>query len=94
MRLRHRFLLIGWHSLPNSGRADEGTLSRLLVESTILLAAARTNPAAVLRDAASIYKIDTNAIMLKIKQEFAAKEKAKKLGKPTPPVSVKTKKVA
>ena len=39
-------------------RADEGTLSRLLVEATILLAAARTNPAVVLRDAAATYKVD------------------------------------
>jgi ParB family transcriptional regulator, chromosome partitioning protein len=37
-------------------RADEGTLSRLLVESTVVLAASRTNPAVVLRDAAAIYK--------------------------------------
>ena len=59
-------------------RADEGTFSRLLVEATILLAAARTNPASVLRDAASAYKVDTDAIGLKVKQEFAAKEKAKK----------------
>ena len=29
-------------------RADEGTLSRLLVESSVLLAASRSNPAAVL----------------------------------------------
>ena len=75
-------------------RADEGTLSRLLVESTILLAAARTNPAVVLRDAAATYKVDTDAIAHKVKQEFAAKEKAKKLGKPTPPVAAKTKKAA
>ena len=75
-------------------RADEGTLSRLLVEATILLAAARTNPAVVLRDAAATYKVDTEAIALKVKQEFAAKEKAKKLGKPTPPVAAKTKKAA
>jgi ParB family transcriptional regulator, chromosome partitioning protein len=75
-------------------RADEGTLSRLLVESTILLAAARTNSAVVLRDAAATYKIDTVAIALKVKQEFAAKEKAKKLGKTAPDVAVKTKKVA
>jgi ParB family transcriptional regulator, chromosome partitioning protein len=75
-------------------RADEGTLSRLLVESTVILAAARTNPAVVLREAAATYKVDTDAIALNVKQEFAAKEKAKKLGKPTPPVAVKTKKVA
>jgi len=65
-----------------------------LIESTVLLAAARTNPAVVLREAAAIYKVDTDAIALKVKQEFAAKEKAKKLGKPTPLASVKTKKVA
>ncbi len=59
-------------------RADEGTLSRLLVESSILLAATRGNPAAILKDAATAYKVDTDAIAAKVKQEFAAKEKAKK----------------
>ena len=59
-------------------RADEGTLSRLMVETTILLAASRTNPATVLRDAATTYKVNTDAIALKVKQEFAAKEKTKK----------------
>jgi ParB family chromosome partitioning protein len=59
-------------------RADEGTLSRLMVETTILLAASQTNPAIVLRDAATTYKVNTDAIALKVKQEFAAKEKAKK----------------
>jgi|SRR5579871_764744 len=51
------------------------------------------NPAVVLRDA-SIYKVDTDAIALKVKQEFAAKEKVKKLGKSTPPAAAKIKKVA
>jgi len=73
-------------------RSDEGTLSRLLVETTVLLAAARTNPAVVLREAAAAYKVDTDAIALKVKQEFAAKEKAKKAGKPT--ATGKTKKAA
>jgi len=59
-------------------RSDEGTLSRLLVETAILLAASRTNVTTVLRDAASTYKVDTEAITAKVKQEFAAKEKAKK----------------
>ncbi len=59
-------------------RADEGTLSRLLVESSILLAASRGNATTILRDAATAYKVDTDAIALKVKQEFAAKEKAKK----------------
>jgi ParB family transcriptional regulator, chromosome partitioning protein len=65
-------------------RADEGTLSRLLVETTILLAASRTNAPTVLRDAATAYKVDTDAITLKVKQEFAAKAKAKKEAKPVP----------
>jgi ParB family chromosome partitioning protein len=47
----------------------------------ILLAASRTNAATVRRDAASVYKVDTEAITLKVKQEFAAKEKAKKVAK-------------
>lgn len=64
-------------------RADEGTLSRLLVETSILLAASRSNPATVLRDAATAYKVDTDAIALKVRQEFAAKEKAKKTSPPT-----------
>jgi len=59
-------------------RADEATLSRLLVETAILLAAARSNSNAVLRDAATAYKVDTEAIAAKVKQEFATKEKAKK----------------
>jgi ParB family chromosome partitioning protein len=54
-------------------RADEGTLSRLMVEASILLAASRSNPTTVLRDAASTYKVDTEAIAAKVKQEFAAK---------------------
>jgi ParB family chromosome partitioning protein len=63
-------------------RADEGTLSRLLVESSILLAASRGNPSIVLKDAAAAYKVDTDSIAAKVKQEFAAKEKAKKTAQP------------
>jgi ParB family transcriptional regulator, chromosome partitioning protein len=63
-------------------RADEGTLSRLLVESTILLAASRSNHATVLREAASTYKVDTEVIASKVRQEFAVKEKAKKATQP------------
>jgi ParB family chromosome partitioning protein len=61
-------------------RADEGTLSRLLVESSILLAASRGNPATILRDAATAYKVDTDSITTKVRQEFAAK--AKKTAQP------------
>jgi ParB family transcriptional regulator, chromosome partitioning protein len=70
-------------------RADEGTLSRLMVEASILLAASRGNPATVLKDAASAYKVDTNAIATKVKQEFAAKEKAKKVPQSTTKTSAK-----
>jgi ParB family chromosome partitioning protein len=75
-------------------RADEGTLSRLLVEAATLLAAARTNPAVVLREAASTYKVDTDAIALKVKQELAAKEKSKKEAKAVPSNAVKNRKAA
>ncbi|SEG67632.1 chromosome partitioning protein, ParB family [Bryocella elongata] len=63
-------------------RADEGTLSRLLVEACILLAASRGNPSSVLKEAAIAYKVDTEAIAAKVRQEFAVKEKAKKASQP------------
>ena len=63
-------------------RADEGTLSRLMVEASILLASSRGNPTSILKEAATAYKVDTEAITLKVKQEFAAKEKAKKVPQP------------
>jgi ParB family transcriptional regulator, chromosome partitioning protein len=63
-------------------RADENTLGRALVESAILLAASRGNPSQVLREAATAYKVDTDAIAAKVKQEFVAKEKAKKTAQP------------
>jgi ParB family chromosome partitioning protein len=75
-------------------RADESTLSRLLVESSILLASSRGNPTSILREAANTYKVDTDAIMLKVKQEFATREKAKKDTKPTSPISNKSRKAA
>jgi ParB family transcriptional regulator, chromosome partitioning protein len=60
----------------------------VLVELTILHATTRQNGAQVLREAAAIYKVDTDAITLKVKQEFVAKEKAhmaeKPGGKPQP----------
>jgi ParB family chromosome partitioning protein len=56
-------------------RSDEGTLGRVLVEVAILIAASRHNSAQVLRDAATLYKVDVDAICQQVKQEFAAKEK-------------------
>jgi ParB family chromosome partitioning protein len=70
-------------------RADEGTLSRLLVEASILLAASRGNPSAVLKEAATAYKVDIEAVATKVKQEFAAKEKGKKASQPTASVAKK-----
>ena len=58
-------------------RADEGTLGRAVVEAVVLLAASRSNAPQVLRDAATAYKVDTEAIAAKVKQEFAANEKAR-----------------
>jgi ParB family chromosome partitioning protein len=71
-------------------RVDESTLSRMLVESSILLAASRGNPSNVLKGAASAYKVDTDAITAKVKQKFAAKEKAKKLAQSTPKAAKKS----
>jgi ParB family chromosome partitioning protein len=62
-------------------RAEESTLGGLLVEITILHAATGQNATQVLRDAATAYKVDLDAIGLKVKQEFAAKEKAKRTEK-------------
>ncbi|MFP5211702.1 MAG: chromosome partitioning protein ParB, partial [Acidobacteriota bacterium] len=59
-------------------KADEGELGRLLMEM-VILHSARTQPDAgnALKQAADHYKVDTDAIALKVKQEIAAKEKAK-----------------
>ena len=59
-------------------KAEESKLGRILVETVILLSMHNQADAAkVLRDAAHVYKVDVDAISAKVKQEFAAKEKAK-----------------
>jgi len=75
-------------------RADEGTLSRLLVEVSVLLASGRSNGSSALRDAAMTYKVDTDLIGLKVKQEFAAKAKVKKEAKPETSGTGKSRKAA
>jgi ParB family chromosome partitioning protein len=70
-------------------RADESMLGRAMVESVILLTTARGNAAQVLREAATAYKVDTDAIGAKVKQEFSAKEKARTATKPVSKVPVK-----
>jgi ParB family transcriptional regulator, chromosome partitioning protein len=54
----------------------------LVVPAGILLAASRGNPSTVFKDAAIAYKVDTDAISTKVRQEFTAKEKAKKTPQP------------
>ncbi len=58
-------------------KADEGELGRLLMEMVILHAArTQSDGGKVLKEAADYYKVDTDAIALKVKQEFTAKAKA------------------
>ncbi|WP_158791632.1 ParB/RepB/Spo0J family partition protein [Granulicella sp. L60] len=64
-------------------RAEESVLGRLTVELTIVLAAARSNAPSVLKEAATVYKVDTDAITAKVRKEFVDKEKAKAVKKPT-----------
>ena len=68
-------------------RADEGTMGRAVVESVVLLTVSRGDASHVLREAAEVYKVDVAAITATVKQEFAAKEKAKtaKRAMPKPP---------
>ena len=78
-------------------RAEDSMLGRVLVEITILHTAMRQNAAIVLRDAATAYKVDTDAIALKVKQDFAAKERAqtaKKLATKTQTKAAKKAKAA
>ena len=58
-------------------KTEESTLGRLLVEVAILQSMhAQADTVNVLRAAAQHYKVDIEAISAKVKQEFAAKEKA------------------
>jgi len=70
-------------------RTDENTLGRAVVEAVVLLTASRGNAAHVLRDAAEVYKVDVAAITAKVKQEFAAKEKARTAKKAAPKAPAK-----
>ena len=74
-------------------RAEESVLGSVLVELTILLTAARQQTTQVLNEAAALYKVDTDAIAAKVKQEFAAKDKAKaaKKAAPKPPAKQQAK---
>jgi ParB family chromosome partitioning protein len=66
-------------------KAEESALGRILVESVILLAMHnQSGTAKILRESATAYKVDIDAISATVKQEFAAKEKAKSTKKSTP----------
>ena len=63
-------------------RSDDGTLSRLMVEASILLAASRHNGTDVLKVAGALYRVDAEAISQNVRQEFVNKAKAKPEAKP------------
>lgn len=64
-------------------KADEGDLGRLLVEMVILQSVrSQTDANVVLKEAAEYYKVDTETIATKVKQEFAAKEKSRTTSMP------------
>jgi ParB family chromosome partitioning protein len=66
-------------------KADESTLGRALIETALLLSMRdQTDTARVLRDAAQVYKVDIETITAQVKQEFAAKEKARTTEKAAP----------
>jgi ParB family transcriptional regulator, chromosome partitioning protein len=71
-------------------KAEESDLGKLILETAILLLArTHSDGGKVLRAAAQVYKIDTDAIALKVKHEFAAKEKARTDKKPQPKPAAK-----
>ena len=59
-------------------KSDESTLGRILVELSILQTLhSQSDSSKALREAAEFYKVDVALITAKVKQEFAAKERAK-----------------
>ena len=76
-------------------KAEESTLGRILVEVAVLQLTHSPNEAAkTLHEAAEFYKVDVAAITAKVKQEFAAKEKAKERKKAAPKQAIKAAKKA
>jgi len=66
-------------------KADESTLGRLLVELAVLqFAGSSSDSSKTIREAAEFYKVDVSAVAAKVKQEFAAKDKAKSAKTATP----------
>ena len=76
-------------------KAEEGAIGKLIVKAVILLSAkTQSDGGKVLRATAQAYKVDTDAIALKVKQEFSAKEKARKAPQAAPRLPSKAKKAA
>jgi ParB family transcriptional regulator, chromosome partitioning protein len=76
-------------------KADEGNIGKLIVEAVILLSAkTQADGGKTLRNAAQVYGVDIDAVALKVKHEFAAKEKARKAAKPEPRATAKAKRAA
>ena len=73
-------------------RAEESLVGRIAVQVSVLLAVSRTNGASALKEASAVYKVDTDAIVAKVKQEFAAKDNAAK--NPPGKAPIKAKKAA
>ncbi len=69
-------------------KSEESILGHLLVEMVILHSAQSANDTCrMLKESAEFYKVDVDAITAKVKQEFAAKDRAKttKQAMPKPP---------
>jgi ParB family chromosome partitioning protein len=76
-------------------KAEEGVIGKLIVEAVILLSASKqADGGKILRVAAQAYKVDTDAIALKVKHEFAAKDKARAEKKTAAPAKTAAKRVA
>ena len=77
-------------------KAEESVIGKVIVEAVILLSASKQSDGGkILRAAAQAYKVDTDAIALKVKQDFAVKEKARSAAKIEPkPAAKALKKIA
>jgi ParB family chromosome partitioning protein len=76
-------------------KADEGAVGKMIIEAVILLSArTQADGSKTLRSVAQAYGVDVDAVALKVKQEFAAKEKARKTAKLEPKAATKAKRAA
>jgi len=76
-------------------KAEGGAIGKLIVEAVILLSASKqADGGKILRAAAQVYKVDTDAIALKVRHEFAAKATSKGEKKPQAVAKPERKRVA